>query len=155
MERVTGRPPLLARWLLVVVVAAGVVAMHSLLGPGGCDGHGAGMGGVPASSGAAVMAEHPVAGLPAPPGLAAGDEAHAGHGPLIDPAGWTHRCGLLGHLCLAVLVALGLALLSVLPRALAGAGSDVNEARARGGATSPRAPPPTSVRLAELCVSRR
>jgi Family of unknown function (DUF6153) len=140
----------LLRWSLVLVLAGGLVAMHSLMLAGG--------GGI----GHPMVMSGPMVTSPAPPSHPV---SHAGSevepAPAVDDhSGRSGHHGdgmsMLLHLCFAVLGTLLLALaapllLAVLDRA-ARAGS-------RAGpftpCTHPRAPPPTPVRLAELCVSRR
>lgn len=148
----TGWRATLQRWSLVLALAGGLVAMHSLvLAGGGGVGHPVGtvettpmtMAGAPAQSSHRVS---PARSAIAPPADARpGRSGHHGDG-----------MSMLLHLCLAVLGALLLALaapllLHVLDRA-APAGSRAGPSTAR---SHPRAPPPTPVRLAQLCVSRR
>jgi hypothetical protein len=145
----------LLRWSLVLVLAGGLVAMHSLmLAGGGGTGHPVGT--------AKMVMSGPVVTSPASP---AHPVSHAGAqvepAPAVDdhPGRSGHHgdgMSMLLHLCLAVLGTLLLALaapllLAVLDRA-APAGSRAGPFTAR---THPRAPPPTPVRLAQLCVSRR
>ncbi|WP_051581209.1 DUF6153 family protein [Pseudonocardia acaciae] len=132
------------RWSLVLAIAAGLVAMHSLmLGGGGGVGHES----EPAPAAAmSAMAEHP-AEVSAPDH----DPAQTGHGHHGDGP------SALLHLCLAVLGTLLLALAAPLLLAVLGRRATV-AGRPAGMPTPcphPRAPPPTSVRLAELCVSLR
>jgi hypothetical protein len=82
---------------------------------------------------------------------ATGHEGHDGHQ-------GDGSMSMLAHLCLAVLGLLLLAL--VAPALLAWYRRGVDRAAAQlaghpAGSGQPRAPPPTAVRLAELCVSRR
>jgi hypothetical protein len=148
------------RWLLVVVIGAGVVAMHTLMGAG--DGHGrdpmtASMGAV--SMGAVSMgtAVGP-ASVSAAPGAGSAADASVGTPPAGHPG--HHGDGsmsMLGHPCLAVLTVLLLVL--AVPLALTRHRRALESATRPAGdptcSSHPRAPPPTSVRLAELCLSRR
>lgn len=142
----------LLRWSLVLMLAGGLVAMHSLmLAGGGGTGHPVGT--------AKMVMSGPMATLPAHPVSYAGSKVEPA--PAVDdhPGRSGHHgdgMSMLLHLCLAVLGALLLALaapllLAVLDRA-APAGSRAGPLTPR---THPRAPPPTPVRLAQLCVSRR
>ncbi|WP_028936859.1 DUF6153 family protein [Pseudonocardia spinosispora] len=130
------RQTLVVRWLLILVIGAGVVAMHSVMGPSLMDHRGAPH--PPSHS----MAHHA-------PDQSGDMPGHSGH----DGA------SMLGHLCLAVLGVFGLALL-ILPMLLAVLRRrqvrPAQEALGSVVSVRPRAPPaPTSLRLAELCISRR
>jgi hypothetical protein len=201
------------RWLLVVVIGAGVVAMHTLMSAGGGSGrdpmagsmgdgggHGSmspvlmGAGGGQVSMGAvstsqvsmgAVSASQVSIGA-APMGPVSASQVSAsavsmGAAPMSDatpaaataavaagapvgapPAGHPGHPGggsmsMLAHLCLAVLTLLLFAFAA--PLLLARSRRVLDTATRPAGdptrSSHPRAPPPTSVRLAELCVSRR
>jgi hypothetical protein len=165
------------RWLLVLLVGAGVVAMHSLADLGGCsDGvplnaaamspptmatgengshSGAGFGGPGSYLGGQARGEARMRGVVVVPN---GPEMSGGTPPTA-PAG-RRGSSMLGHLCLAVLDALGLLLLVLLSLA-AGyrtAPGPVESRRAEGTGQS-RAPPsdrpPNRPSLTGLCISRR
>jgi hypothetical protein len=152
----TGWRTTMARWSIVLALAAGLVAMHSLVLADGGVGHGS----------HSVPAEMSVTGPRPVPAAISVTGAHS------DPAAMSvsgdpepversghHGDGMsaLLHLCLAVLGMLLLGL--VAPLLLAVLGRPAGSADPAAGRSSPcprpRAPPPTSVRLAELCVSRR
>ncbi|HEX4252075.1 MAG TPA: hypothetical protein VH008_29735 [Pseudonocardia sp.] len=154
-------PPrwLALRWLLVTVTGAGLIAMHTLMGVGGGHCAGASTGGMtgavmmPGTGGTSISA--PMTGAPATAaptsmtdGVTSDATGHHGYGSM----------SMLAHLCLAVLVLLLLvlaapALLAWLRREVDGSGQRLTGHPAGSG--QPRAPPPTNVRLAELCISRR
>ena len=140
----------LVRWqrgLLLLAVVLGVVSMHSTV-----VSH---LGGGPhpalARMSSPAMSAEPMSVAPAeaPPSAATASPAHAGDG---HPGSGLHD---LLHLCLAVLtgliVAVALTLFAIVAaRAARSAPTEVGRS-----ATGPRAPPPpTSVRLARLCVLR-
>lgn len=145
----------LLRWSLVLALAGGLVVMHSLMLAGG--------GGVGHPAGAVPMA---MSGAPAPPSHQAPHPAvlvgsQVEPAPVVEvrsgPSGH-HGDGMsmLLHLCLAVVGTLLLALtapllLAVLDRAALAA----RPVGPPAPCSHPRAPPPTPVRLAQLCVSRR
>jgi hypothetical protein len=158
------------RWLLVLVVGAGVVAMHSLTDLGGCAQVGRPEATVVSSMSGPSMSG-PAAGTPGP-------HAFSGtHGPASSgsaaPRGthWVtsmssrhtrHRddSPMLGHLCLAVLGALGFVLLvGLLLVASYWHGSHTAVSARATDSTRPRAPPPSRPpslpSLAQLCISRR
>ncbi|HEX4359086.1 MAG TPA: hypothetical protein VH141_16270 [Pseudonocardia sp.] len=169
---VASAPPrwLALRWLLVTVTGAGVIAMHTLMGTGvahhmtGAEpmagavsmaGAGAMTSAVDAV-GAALMTDPaptadraPITAAPPAPGQdAAGHQGHHGDGSM----------SMLAHLCLAVLGLLLLVLAA--PALLARYRRDTDRAVPMAAGHPPgygrsRAPPPTAVRLAELCISRR
>lgn len=155
---VSSQPSPLARWLLVLAVGIGVVAMHSVVVLGACSSHGGGHASSPAVDGQSHGAEHGGHSGPAEPS----DAMAAPLGTSLDPAqGDGHGpggCSSLGHLCLAILNALGLiviiglALMAALVRgrteAMAGGTT------ARGARAPPVARPPNKTSLTELCVSR-
>jgi hypothetical protein len=141
----------IARWLLILSIAAGLIAMHHL-GAHTPDMHGPDMSSPamataapdqateqPISMDAATRAAHPASGME----LAAAAP---------DPG--TTTMSMLMHLCLAVLagllvlgmLAVAFAILSRPPRA-------ANVSRSVVIAW-PRPPPRTAVRLAQLCVLR-
>ena len=132
----------------MLALIAGVVAMHSLVAchpvafgvqanvPAVATDHGAGHAPMPSAG------DHGTA-LPAP----AAGSASGGH----DPMSALHH---MLHLCLAVVTALLLAAV-VLLAVLSLRGDRAGAASAGPRGTGPRAPPPpTSVRLAQLCVLR-
>lgn len=142
------------RWERVLVVLAllvGVVAMHSLVMPM-VDDHA-----MPVASAAMTEDLHghvmtgpgtPVDAMPA--GMSAGmpNEMHPGPAPSPD----AHP---MMHLCLAVLGALLLLALWVMTFVIRTRSvADAVPIRVRIAALWPRPPPPTSVRLAQLCVLR-
>ena len=124
----------LVRWALLCAVAFGVLGMHHVAGlPGGHGGHG-GHGGL--HGGHSVVAQWDAA-------------------PHEDPGSHGGQ-ELWAHLCLAILAAgVGLALLLVL---LSRRGEGPLAPKAWSGAGPPESrapPPPTSIRLAMLCVLRQ
>ncbi|HWN33430.1 MAG TPA: hypothetical protein VNP03_11825 [Pseudonocardia sp.] len=168
---VTPAPPwwLALRWLLVTVIGAGVIAMHTLMGAG----HAHHMPGAEPMTGAGAVTG---AGAMTGGGLAADAAPMTDLAPAVDHAPMTatapvtaldagrhpahHGDGsmsMLAHLCLAVLGLLLLALFA--PALLAWYSRGVDRAAQLAGhpagSGQPRAPPPTAVRLAQLCVSRR
>jgi hypothetical protein len=169
------------RWLVILVTGIGLVAMHSLMGVPGAGPHTMADGRSVAVSGqyaASASAPHDLvpAGHPRPPGVdpvmgssvmgssmmndpvmsdpVMGDDPMTGHGQ--QPGRGHHDGSMLGHLCLAVLAALGLVLLPLLSRVLRCPSAAPARPAGSGPASShSRAPPPTPTRLAQLCVSRR
>ena len=149
----------LTRWLLIMVIGVGVIAMHSMPNLGGCS------AGVPMNT--PMMAGHmPMIGVAGSPGdrtgnivaAAAGDSDAFRGVPPRPPAG--RGMSIAGHLCLAVLDALGYLLVALL-LLIVGYRSEVApvvDPRAVGTRRS-RAPPPRVPpelpSLLELCVSRR
>jgi len=168
-------PPrwLALRWLLVTVTGAGLIAMHTLMGVGGGHCAGAATDAVTTSTpvlmaarapmtGHAPMAGHTPMAAQAPMTAPA---LMAGHTPMTAQSGATGHPGhhgdgsmsMVAHLCLAVL---GLLLLLLAAPALLGwfrhdADRITQLAGHPAAAAQPRAPPPTNVRLAQLCISRR
>jgi hypothetical protein len=156
-------PPrwLALRWLLVTVTGTGLIAMHTLMGVGGGHCAGAATDAMTTSTPVLMAARAPMT-APAP---------MAGNAPVSAPAPTTAQSGATGHpghhgdgsmsmvahLCLAVL---GLLLLALAAPAVLGwfrhdADRITQLAGYPAGAGQPRAPPPTNVRLAQLCISRR
>jgi hypothetical protein len=169
------------RWLVILVTGVGLVAMHSLMSVPGprrasTDASVASSGrhAAPPSSPDDPMGGHPMGGQSIGDGPM-GDGPMAGHpmgghlmggqsmgdGPMVapgQPPGHDHHHGsMLGHLCLAVLAALGLVLLApVLARTLRRRPvAPVRPAGPDPASSDARAPPTTPTRLAQLCVSRR
>ena len=173
------------RWLLVTVTGAGLIAMHTLMGVGGGHCAGAATDAVTTSTpvlmsarapmtAPAPMAGHTPMAAQAPMTAPAPMAGHApmtapasmaGHAPMTAQSGATGHPGhhgdgsmsMVAHLCLAVL---GLLLLLLAAPALLGwfrhdADRATHLAGHPAGAGQPRAPPPTNVRLAQLCISRR
>jgi hypothetical protein len=165
-------PPrwLTLRWLLVTVTGAGVIAMHTLMGTGAAHhttsaqpmtgavsmADAVSMTSAVDTVGAAPMTDlaptadrAPMTAAPPTAGQdAAGHQGHHGDGSM----------SMLAHLCLAVLGLLLFVLAA--PALLARYRRDTDRAvRTAAGHPSgygqSRAPPPTAVRLAELCISRR
>ncbi len=144
----------LQRVLLVLSLIVGVVAMHSTTACHDATGH---------ARNAAVHVDDSAHSAPSPAARSAmdGEMPAAGPAPAAgvagerEPAGQHSALHDLLHLCLAVVAALlvlaGTALLTLLAGSAARRAGDP-----RGGrpGTGPRAPPPTSVRLAQLCVLR-
>ena len=171
-------PPrwLALRWALVTVTGTGLIAMHTLMGVGG--GHCAGAAtDAPTTSTPVLMAAHAPTAGPAPMAAHAPMTAHApmavqvpmagrapmtGHAPMTAHGSAPGHPGdgsmsMVAHLCLAVL---GLLLLALAAPALLGwlrrdADRATRLAGHPAGAGQPRAPPPTNVRLAQFCISRR
>ena len=149
---VASAPPrwLALRWLLVTVTGAGVIAMHTLMGTGAAH-HMTGavsMTGAGAMTSAVSMTGAGAMTSAVSMTTATGHRGHHGDGSM----------SMLAHLCLAVLGLLLLALAA--PALLARYRRDTDHAApmAAGhpsGYGQSRAPPPTAVRLAELCISRR
>ena len=139
------------RWLVVLVTGVGLVAMHSLMSvPGphlassGVSVSSSGRPDATASPLAEPMGEQPMGEQPmGAPGQPPGHDHHHG--------------SMLGHLCLAVLAALGLVLLApLLFRTLRRRPvAPVRPAGPDSASSAARSPPPTPRRLAQLCVSRR
>jgi hypothetical protein len=174
-------PPrwLALRWLLVTVTGTGLIAMHTLMGVGGGHCAGAATDAMTTSTPVLMAARAPMT-APAPMAGNAPMTAHApmtapapmaGNAPVSAPAPTTAQSGATGHpghhgdgsmsmvahLCLAVL---GLLLLALAAPAVLGwfrhdADRITQLAGYPAGAGQPRAPPPTNVRLAQLCISRR
>jgi hypothetical protein len=149
----TGWRARVLRWSIVLSLAAGLVAMHSLLIAGG--------GGVghPSRTARAAMSEVSVSHSPAHAAVGAASEVGqvpAAEAPSRPPGHHGDGMSMLLHLCLAVLGALLLAL--AVPLLLAVLARAAPAGRTTGlpaPCAHPRAPPPTPVRLAQLCVSRR
>ena len=139
----------IARWLLILSIAAGLIAMHHL-GAHTPDMHGPDMSS-PATATPAQATEQPISMDAA---TSAAHPASAMELVAAAPDPGTTAMSMLMHLCLAVLAALlvlgmlavAFAVLSRRPRA-------ANISRAVVIAW-PRAPPRTAVRLAQLCVLR-
>lgn len=158
MVGVRSQPSPLARWLLVLAVGIGVVAMHSVVVLGACSGHGGGHANSPAVDGQSRGADHTGHSGPAgPPDAMAGSRGTSlgstpgdgdGHG----------GCSSLGHLCLAILNALGLIViigLTVMAAIVRGRTDAMTEGTtARGARAPPLGRPPNRTSLIELCVSR-
>ena len=161
---VASAPPrwLALRWLLVTVTGAGVIAMHTLMGTGAAH-H---MTGAVSMTGAGAMTS---AVSMTGAGAMTSAVSMTGAGAMTSAVSMTTATGhrghhgdgsmsMLAHLCLAVLGLLLLALAA--PALLARYRRDTDHAApmAAGhpsGYGQSRAPPPTAVRLAELCISRR
>lgn len=112
------------QWLLIVVIAAGLIAMHHLV-------H--------------LHTGHPSHSHPAPTAVTA---TAVSHGDCCDPV------GMVGHFCLAVLTAItilvvALALATMWRRALTS-----QSVLATVSAVAARAPPIGRLRLTRLCVLR-
>jgi hypothetical protein len=146
--------------LLVLVISMGVVAMHSVVGVGACSGEGHGGGHAMSASADDGFGGAHHAGHPGPAGSSASltgargataTAPHDGHG--------TDGCSMLGHLCLAILNALGLVLvLGLIMMAAIGrrsGGTTASGAAVRGARAPPADRPPSGTSLTELCVSRR
>lgn len=146
------------RWLVVLVTGVGLVAMHSLMSVPGADQH------MP-SAGVSVASSGRHAAPPSSPDAPMGGHPMSGHqmgdGPMVapgqPPGHDRHHGSMLGHLCLAVSAALGLVLLApLLARTLRRRPvGPVRPAGSDPASSDARAPPATSTRLAQLCVSRR
>ena len=125
--------PVTARCLATFALALGLVLMHHTV-----------MAGPPAASTAAPVVEH--GAEHAPHAAEHGEPSPAGHG--------DGHAGMLLHLCLAILAALGVLLLvgpgSRFPRP-PDEGDDTGAART---APTPARPPPVPLRLARLQVLR-
>ncbi|GAA1851141.1 hypothetical protein GCM10009772_30300 [Pseudonocardia alni subsp. carboxydivorans] len=135
----------LQRVLLVLPVLLGLIGMHALVAPAPTadTGHG-----VAAAATATGHSDHRAAAASAPPATVAAEKPMpADHG----EHGATHAL----HLCLAVLAAAGLALLSawlflgLLPLPIS-----IIAARQRPRGRPAQRPPPVPRRLAQLCVLR-
>jgi hypothetical protein len=122
------------RWLLVLLVSAGVVVMHSVPMAGGCSA-----------------------------GPRAGSAHSMDHGPEqgVDPdadRGTPCHHTSFGHMCLAVVDPLGVALLLGLLGAALQLVAPAGVTGAPGPAGRPRSPPPdrplSRPSLTELCISR-
>jgi hypothetical protein len=140
----TGRAPSV-RWLLVLVISAGVVAMHSLPMAVGCSDA--------SSMSASSMSASSASGHR--PGALGGSHVRAPQP--ADSSSPAHH-GVLGHMCLAVVDPLGVAFLLALLGAALLFVVVVRSAGGPGTARRPRAPPPhrppSLPSLTELCVSR-
>lgn len=121
-----------ARCLAMFALALGLVLMHHTV-----------MAGPPAASTASSTVEH-----------GAGHAAHADEHREPSPAGHGDgHAGMLLHLCLAVLAALGVLLLVGLPLRLPRPPDDGGTGAARA-TPAPARPPPVPLRLARLQVLR-
>lgn len=132
----------LRQWLLTVAIALGVVAMHHVVaGPAGMSGmeHHDAM-----HSSAMPTAVVPAASVTSPSTQVA-----------TDPG--CPDCGaMMGHMCLAVLLAAATLIVGLALFTIAGAGNGPpRPASARGDAFPARAPPDSAVRLSQLGVLRR
>jgi hypothetical protein len=168
--------------LLMLSLILGVVAMHSTIAchadPGNAQGmaaHTGSAGAVSQPTGFSLSTQTPMAGLVGALALTADEPADSRVVPsqemstvaltaavmraaMAGPAGSNGHAALhdLLHLCLAVLTALALLAVAALLALFVGgrpAGGDSFAVLGRP-VVGPRAPPPTSVRLAQLCVLR-
>jgi len=161
------RSGLLRRWLLVLVLAAGLIGMHHLIAghPDALAGATqpvaasamVAMGPVVASGAAASTGIRPVAGRAATPGqdgpgFAVAPSARiSGPGPVMNMP----VMDMLMHACLAVLAALSVLALAAAVGLLTLSRPADDRARPRPAVPHWARPPPrTAVRLAQLCVLR-
>jgi hypothetical protein len=146
----------LRQWLLTVAIALGVVAMHHVVaGPAGMSGmehhdamHSSAMP-------TAVVPAAMVTVVPAAVTLTAASVTSPSAQMATDPG--CPDCGaMMGHMCLAVLLAAATLIVGLALFTIAGAGNGPpRPASARGDAFPARAPPDSAVRLSQLGVLRR
>lgn len=154
----------LRQWLLTVAIALGVVAMHHVVaGPAGMSGmehhdamHSSAMptAVVPAAMVTVVPAAM-VTVVPTAVTVTAASVTSPSTQVATDPG--CPDCGaMMGHMCLAVLLAAATLVVGLALFTIAGAGNGPpRPASARGDAFPARAPPDSAVRLSQLGVLRR
>lgn len=146
----------LRQWLLTVAIALGVVAMHHVVaGPAGMSGmehhdavHSSAMP-------TAVVPAAMVTVVPTAVTVTAASVTSPSTQVATDPG--CPDCGaMMGHMCLAVLLAAATLVVGLALFTIAGAGNGPpRPASARGDAFPARAPPDSAVRLSQLGVLRR